>query len=222
MVCLLASMVIRSPVWLKMRHISFLMFSVSLGVVYIFELLHHPGELRTSHHPSSQSWWILRETNCASFPFNISILLPVRKMCTSRRCSYPEGRSIYSTYGDGILSSVERTEMRLLVPCTHEEADTRLTVHVLDATYVWGQTFFYQPVLPSASDRGWWQLNNSWSPFWTALPLAKECCHELIRCGYRASFKGPCNCLKANLACTGLCNCGGLLTAINIYKVRCH
>ena len=107
----------------------------------------------------------LRETNFASFPFNISILLPVRKMCTSRRCSYPEGKSIYSTYGDGILSSVERTEMRLLVPCTHEEADTRLTVHVLDATYVWGQTSFYQPVLPSPSDRGWWQLNNSWSPF---------------------------------------------------------
>ena len=34
MVCLLASMVIRSPLWLKMRHISFLMFPVSLGVVF--------------------------------------------------------------------------------------------------------------------------------------------------------------------------------------------
>ena len=30
-ICLLASMVIRSPLLLKMRHISFLMFSVSLG-----------------------------------------------------------------------------------------------------------------------------------------------------------------------------------------------
>lgn len=29
--CLLASMVMRSPLLLKMRHISFLMFSVSLG-----------------------------------------------------------------------------------------------------------------------------------------------------------------------------------------------
>ena len=31
MICLLASTVIRSPFWLKTRHIFFLMFSVSLG-----------------------------------------------------------------------------------------------------------------------------------------------------------------------------------------------
>ena len=31
MICLLASIVIRSPFWLKTRHISFLVFSVSLG-----------------------------------------------------------------------------------------------------------------------------------------------------------------------------------------------
>ena len=34
LIYLLASMVIRSPLWLKMRHISFLMFSVSLGVAF--------------------------------------------------------------------------------------------------------------------------------------------------------------------------------------------
>ena len=34
-ICLLASMVIRSPLLLKMRHMSFLMFSVSLGVVLV-------------------------------------------------------------------------------------------------------------------------------------------------------------------------------------------
>ena len=52
-----------------------------------------------------------------------------------------EGKSFYLTYGDGILSSTERTEMSLFVPCTQEEADTRLMVHELDAAYVWGQTF---------------------------------------------------------------------------------
>ena len=31
MICLLASIVMRSPFWLKTRHISFLMFSVSPG-----------------------------------------------------------------------------------------------------------------------------------------------------------------------------------------------
>ena len=29
--------------------------------------------------------------------------------------------------------SNERTEISLLAPCTHEEADTRLMVHILDA-----------------------------------------------------------------------------------------
>ena len=64
-------------------------------IVATFELLNHPGELRTGHHPSSQSWWILCEINCASFPYNISILLPVHKMRTNRKCSYPEGRWDY-------------------------------------------------------------------------------------------------------------------------------
>ena len=34
-ICLLASMVMRSPLLLKMRHISFLMFSVSIGVALV-------------------------------------------------------------------------------------------------------------------------------------------------------------------------------------------
>lgn len=34
-ICMLASMVIRNPLLLKMRHISFLMFSVSLGLALV-------------------------------------------------------------------------------------------------------------------------------------------------------------------------------------------
>ena len=34
-ICLLASMVMRNPLLLKMRHISFLMFCVSLGVALV-------------------------------------------------------------------------------------------------------------------------------------------------------------------------------------------
>ena len=34
-ICLLASMVMRNPLLLKMRHISFLMFSVFLGVALV-------------------------------------------------------------------------------------------------------------------------------------------------------------------------------------------
>ena len=32
---------------------------------------------------------------------------------------------------------------------------------------------------------------------------------ELILCGCRASCREPCKFLKANSACSGLCNCGG-------------
>ena len=77
------------------------------------------------------------------------------------------------------------------------------------AGYVWGQTLLRQPVLPSPSDWGWQQQNNLWSPYWTALPKAKDTCYELIRCGCKASCRGRCKGMKANLACTGLCNCGG-------------
>ena len=38
-ICLLASMVMRNPLLLKMRHISFLMFSVSLGVALVIAIV---------------------------------------------------------------------------------------------------------------------------------------------------------------------------------------
>jgi len=46
----------------------------------------------------------------------------------------PDGKEIYSTYGEGVLSSTDRMEMHVLQPCTHEEADTRLMIHALDAS----------------------------------------------------------------------------------------
>ena len=43
----------------------------------------------------------------------------------------PVGKTIYSTYGESILTSTETTEMTLLAPCTHETADTHF--HAADA-----------------------------------------------------------------------------------------
>ncbi|XP_065060733.1 uncharacterized protein LOC135687992 [Rhopilema esculentum] len=47
----------------------------------------------------------------------------------------PDGKEIYTTYGDDVLwlSSTQR-DVDYLVPCSHEEADTRLIVHARDAT----------------------------------------------------------------------------------------
>ena len=46
----------------------------------------------------------------------------------------PHGKAIYATHGELALSSANRFEMNTLEPCSHEEADTRLMLHALDAT----------------------------------------------------------------------------------------
>ena len=40
--------------------------------------------------------------------------------------STEEGKSIYATHGSDVLSSIVDADMTSLVPCSHEEADTRL------------------------------------------------------------------------------------------------
>lgn len=45
----------------------------------------------------------------------------------------PDGKVIYATHGETVMTS-NRTEMNSLSPCSHEEADTRLMVHALDAS----------------------------------------------------------------------------------------
>lgn len=46
----------------------------------------------------------------------------------------PNGKEIYATHGETVMTSSNRTEMNSLSPCSHEEADTRLMVHALDAS----------------------------------------------------------------------------------------
>ncbi|KAK3097011.1 hypothetical protein FSP39_005574 [Pinctada imbricata] len=83
---------------------------------------------------------------------------------------------------------------------------------VYQAGFVWGQALTKNPTLPLPSDWGW-RLNqcNRWEPLWTILDSASESCKELIRCGCNPSIgcKGRCKCLKAEMACTALCKCGG-------------
>ena len=40
---------------------------------------------------------------------------------------------MYTTYGNNVVYSLADADMRNLVPCSHEEADTRLLLHVADA-----------------------------------------------------------------------------------------
>ena len=44
-----------------------------------------------------------------------------------------EGKGVYTTLGSIVLSSVVDVDLTNLVPCSHEESDTRLLLHVADA-----------------------------------------------------------------------------------------
>ena len=44
-----------------------------------------------------------------------------------------EGKELFITFGDSVLSSASREDLSSISPCSHEEADTRLLLHVLDA-----------------------------------------------------------------------------------------
>ena len=47
----------------------------------------------------------------------------------------PDGKEIYTTHGDNVLRlSCTQRDVDYLVPCSHEEADTRLIVCARDAT----------------------------------------------------------------------------------------
>ena len=48
----------------------------------------------------------------------------------------PDDKELYTTSGVSVLSSTNRMNLTNLAPCTHEEADTRLMIHVLDAVAV--------------------------------------------------------------------------------------
>ena len=47
--------------------------------------------------------------------------------------STDEGNSVYTTHGNNVLSSIVDADLTNLVPCSHEEVDTCLLLHVLDA-----------------------------------------------------------------------------------------
>ena len=68
-------------------------------------------------------------------PFNISILLLVRRMRTSRRYSTPRVRA--STLRMTMVSYRELKERRWAYLCL-----ARMKRQILDAAYAWGQTFF--------------------------------------------------------------------------------
>ena len=44
------------------------------------------------------------------------------------------GKTVFATHGENVLMSEDRADMSALAPCNHEEADSRMMIHALDAS----------------------------------------------------------------------------------------
>ena len=44
------------------------------------------------------------------------------------------GKTVFATHGENVLTSEDRADMSALAPCNHEEADSRMMIHALDAS----------------------------------------------------------------------------------------
>ena len=49
------------------------------------------------------------------------------------KLSFAKGKGIYTTRGGQVLSTCNRTDLGVLMPCKHEKADTRLMIRIFDA-----------------------------------------------------------------------------------------
>ena len=74
---------------------------------------------------------------------------------------------------------------------------------------VWNNDIVPDPQLPSPQNFGWKLEDNEWLPVMTTLPPAPKAVIQLVKCDCvkdRCS-NNRCQCRKANLNCTDLCNC---------------
>ena len=46
----------------------------------------------------------------------------------------PEGKQFFATHGENVLTSEDGADTSALAPCKHEEADSRMMIHALDAS----------------------------------------------------------------------------------------
>ena len=101
--------------------------------------------LKECNEGKERIWYTTKGISVHSYPFKLA-KFPTRSyiddnktelfsLLAQQAVTLPieEGKELYSTCGDRVLTSATRSDLRFLEPCNHEEADTRLLVHVLDA-----------------------------------------------------------------------------------------
>ena len=47
---------------------------------------------------------------------------------------HPEEKQVFATHGENVLKSQDGADTSALAPCNHEEADSQMMIHALDAS----------------------------------------------------------------------------------------
>jgi hypothetical protein len=97
------------------------------------------------------------------------------------------------------------------IPPTSAALSEHVKRSIFQAGFHWGQSLEQSPSIPSPSEWGWQKgESGNWEPFWSRLPQASACCQELLRCKCKpeTGCRGWCKCVRADMVCTALCQCG--------------
>ena len=103
-------------------------------------------------------------------------------------CIEVDGKEVYSTYGEQVLSSPERRDKSEIEPYTHEEADTRLVLHVSEAHQkVMARTLDTDVVVIVVSKLQTMLVNEVWIAFGAGKQFRYIAAHDI------SQQLGPCN-----------------------------
>jgi len=81
---------------------------------------------------------------------------------------------------------------------------------VYQSAHAWEMCLNKQPILPDPALWGWTKDGTRWVPLWMTIPEVSQICSEIIHCSCKKGcLSTRCKCAKANLVCTGLCQCDG-------------
>jgi hypothetical protein len=95
------------------------------------------------------------------------------------------------------------------LPPTSNAFEQHVKRTVFQAIHCWSHCLKQQMPAIDPGLWGWEKQDDKWIPIWMTIPEVSQMCRELIHCSCKKACTARCKCVKANLPCTGLCQCDG-------------
>lgn len=95
------------------------------------------------------------------------------------------------------------------LPPTSNAFEQHVKRTVFQSTHCWSYCLKQHMPVIDPGLWGWNRQDDRWMPVWMTIPEVSEMCRELIHCCCKKACATRCKCVKANLPCTGLCQCDG-------------